>query len=121
MNDSRNYPDRYDRYAASESETDSGQVTLSYPGTATASSQPCRFNPKGGKWSRKDEGLTFNYDAQLRVPESATVLPAKRGDNADKIVVTLFNGGTISRTFQVIDVYSAWGQHKHVFLKELQP
>lgn len=121
MHDSRMYPDRYDRHAAATPESNSGEVLLHYAGAPTASGEPCRFMPKAGTWRMDAEGSTLNYDAELRIPESQTLLPEKRGDNPDKVVVTQFAGATISRAFKVLMVRSNFGQHKRAFLQELMP
>ena len=119
MYDHRMYPDRYSRYAGSNNESSSGRVILTYLEIATSTEQPCRFNPKGGSWRSQSEGQTFDYDADLRIPEDSTLLPDSKGDVPDKVVITRFSGATVSRTFRVISVYSSFGLHKRAFLKEI--
>lgn len=121
MYDARMYPDRYSRFAGTISQSDSGRTVQAYGATATSTAQPCRLNLKGGQWKRKESGLTFDYDAELRVPETSTILPEKRGDTPDKVIITTFNGQTVNRAFTVVAVYSAMGQHKRAYLKELMP
>jgi hypothetical protein len=121
MYDDRQFPDRYDRYVGTETASDSGRVVRTYNATPTTTDLACRFNPKGGQWRNKEGGQTFDYDAELRVPATATLLPSKRGDVPDKVIVQRFQGAYVTRTFTVVAVYSAFGQHQRAFLKELMP
>lgn len=119
MYDERMYPDRYSLFPGSLTTTEAGSRYVSYSGTASKTEQPCRFNPKPGLWNRREQGEVLEYDAEIRIPEEDSVSPEKSDGTRDHVVITLFNGEVVSRTFLILSEFSGFGQTKRAFLKEL--
>jgi hypothetical protein len=109
---------RYDLYRPTIQTKADGSQSIIEPETATASQQPCIFTPGAtrGAMSAATWGMNIEYDAELRVPFGADLLPQKKGQQADHVLV---NG----RMFVVLHVADAAGAGAYflALLREREP
>ena len=118
MYDTRQYPDRFEVYRPTAASSDTGERTRDYPGTPTASAQPCLFSHGRGRFFSREQGLEIEHDAEMRFPASIDVRADSRGENPDKVVITQHAGESVTLSFVVAWVQNHHGKFKTAFLKE---
>jgi len=119
MYDTRQYPDVYDLYRVTIAKSATRERTRTFSVTPTSSDQPCLFVNERGTMQRQQQGIDFQHDSSMRVPASADVQAAKRGEEPDKVIITKFGGETVSIPYTVIWVSSHFGEHQTAYLKEI--
>ena len=119
MFDAGFFPDRFDLYRPTITTSATGEKSRTFPGTPTNSSVACLFSPNAGRFMQRMEGIELNFDAELRCQVSVDIRAEKRGQKPDKIVVTRYQGSTVSRPFVALGVVSAYEKFLIVYLQEL--
>jgi len=88
MYDSRMFSDSYDLYRPTITTSDTGEQTVTEPGTATSAGLRCLFRPKGAQVTGITEiGMDGDYDALLLVPATQTIYPDGKNTQPDHVKV----------------------------------